>query len=104
MIDAKMVFIELLGLADLSEAQALHIYETTEVIMVCKDKKLILITFQIVRPHLKGLNNSQKLAVVSLIPSLCKNHFPRKEGYWMPLAQIGLSDYSIWPSSKSKLA
>ena len=90
-----MVSRELLGPADLSGAQTLCIHEMTEVIMVRKDKNLMLVTFQIVTQRLEGLNNSQKLTVVSLIPSLGRNHFPRKEGYWLLLAQIGLSDYPI---------
>ena len=69
--------------------------------MVRKDENLMLATFQIVTPRLKGFDNGQKLAVVGLIPSLCRNYFLRKESYWVPLAQIGLSDYSIRTSSES---
>ena len=76
-----MISRELLGLANLFETQTLCIYKTTEVIVVRKDKNLILATFQIVTPHLESLNNSQKLAVVSLIQSLCRNYFSRKESY-----------------------
>ena len=81
-----MVLRELLGPADLSGAQALCIDETTEVIVVCKDKNLMLATFQIVTPYLEDLNNSQKLTVVGLVLCLCRNHFPRKECYWVLLA------------------
>ena len=80
-VDSEMVSRELLGPADLSGAQALRIYETTEVIMVCKDENLMLATFQIVTPRLEGFDDSQKLTVVGLISCLCRNHFPRKEGY-----------------------
>ena len=69
--------------------------------MVRKDEDFILATFQIVISCLESLDNSQKLTVVSLIPSLCRNRFPRKKGYWVPLAQIGLSDYFIRTSSRS---
>ena len=31
--------------------------------------------------YLKDLNNSQKLAIISLVLSICKNHFFRKEYY-----------------------
>ena len=96
-----MVLRELLGLADLFEAQALCIHETTEVIVVPKDENLMLATFQIVTPRLESLNNSQKLTVVSFIPSFCRNHFPKKEGYWVLLVQIGFDDYSIRTSSGS---
>ena len=96
-----MVSRELLGPADLSGAQALRIHETTEVIVVRKDENLMLTTFQVVPPGLESLDNSQKLAVVGLIACFCRNHFPRKERYWMLLAQIGLSDYPIRTSSRS---
>ena len=100
-VDLEMVLRELLGPADLSGAQALCIYETTEVIVVRKDKNLMLATFQVVAPGLESLNDSRQLAVVGLIECLHWKHFPRKERYWVPLAQIGLSDYPIKTSSGS---
>ena len=100
-VNLEMVSRELLGPTDLSRAQALRIYETTEIIVVRKDKNLILAAFQIVTPCLEGFDNGQKLAVVGFIAYLCRNHFPRKERYWVPLAQIGLSDYPIRTSSGS---
>ena len=71
----------------------------TEVIVVRKDENLMLATFQIVTLYFEGFDNSQKLAIVGLISSLCKNHFPRKKGYWVLLTQIGLSGYPIRTSS-----
>ena len=65
-----MVLKELLGPADLSGAQALCIYEMTEVIVVCKNENLMLAIFQVVPPDLESLDNSQKLAVVGLIACL----------------------------------
>ena len=49
--------IELLGPTDLSGAQVLYIDETTEVIVVRKDKNLMLATFQIVTPRFENLDN-----------------------------------------------
>ena len=69
--------------------------------MVRKDENLMLAAFQIVTPRLEGFDNGQKLTVVGLVSCFRWNHFPRKEGYWMPLAQIGLSDYPIRTSSGS---
>ena len=54
--------------------------------MVRKDKNLMLATFQIMTPRLESLDDSQKLVVVDLIPSLYKNDFPGKKRYWVPLA------------------
>ena len=56
-INPKMMSGELLGPTDLSGAQALCIYESTEVIMVGKHQNFVLIAFQIVFPGLKSLNN-----------------------------------------------
>ena len=100
-VDLEMVSKELLGPADLSGAQALRIHKTMEVIVVHKNKNLVLITFYIVPPGLESFDNSQKLAIVGLIACICRNHFPRKKCYWVPLAQIGLSNYSIRTSSGS---
>ena len=96
-----MILRELLGPTDLSGAQALRIHESTEVIVVRKDENLMLAAFQVVTPRLEGFDDSQKLTVVGLVSCFRRNHFPRKEGYWMPLAQIGLSDYPIRTSSGS---
>ena len=96
-----MVLGELLGSADLSGAQTLCIHETTEVIIVRKDENIMLAIFQIVTPYLESFNNNQKLTVVSLISFFCWNHFPQKKGYWMPLAEIGFSDYPIRTCSES---
>ena len=56
-VDLEMVLRELLGPVDLSGAQALRIYETTEVIVVRKDENLMLAAFQVVVPSLEWLNN-----------------------------------------------
>ena len=85
-VDSEIVSRELLGPADLSGAQALRIHETMEIIMVCKNEKLMLAAFQIVTPRLEGFDDGQKLVVVGFIACLCRNHFPRKERYWVPLA------------------
>ena len=69
--------------------------------MVRKDENLMFAAFQIVTPCLESFNNCQKLTVVGLVSSLGRNNFSKKEGYWMPLAQIGLSDYPIKTSSGS---
>ena len=98
-VNLEIVSKELFGPLDLSGAQAFCIHKTTEIIIIYKYENLMLATFQIVTPPFEGLDNSQKLIVVGLIPSLCKNHLPKKEDYWLPQAQIGLSDYPIRTSS-----
>ena len=66
-----------LGPRDLSGIQALCIHETTEVIIVRKNKNLMLATFQVGSPGLESLDNSQKLAVMGIITCLRWNYFPR---------------------------
>ncbi len=46
-IDSEVVSKELLGLADLTRAQAFRIHESTEVIMVSKDEDLIFAALQV---------------------------------------------------------
>ncbi len=58
-IDLEVVSRELLGPADLTRAQAFHIHESTEVIMISKDEDLVFAAFQVVAPSFKGFNNSQ---------------------------------------------
>ena len=57
-IDLKMVSRELLGLADLSEAQIFCIYKTTKIVVIYKDKQHVLVTFQVVVPCLESFGNS----------------------------------------------
>ena len=81
-----MILGELLGPTDLSGAQALCINEARKVIVVCEDKHFVFAAFQIVTLCFEGFDNSQKLAVVGLLSSLCRNHFSQKERYRVPLA------------------
>lgn len=57
-INPKIVLRELLSPADLAGAQTLHIYKTITVVIVSKNKALILTTFQVVAPSLEGFNKS----------------------------------------------
>ncbi len=80
-IDLEVVSKELLGPAHLTRAQAFHIHELTEVIMVSKDEDLVFAAFQVVAPSFEGFNNSQELLIVSLVPSLSGDHLWREKGY-----------------------
>ena len=44
-IDLEVVTREFSRLADLSGGQTLYVHELTKVVMVCKDKDLVFITF-----------------------------------------------------------
>ena len=74
-----MVLREFLGLVDLTRAQAFCIYKLTEVVIVSKDKDLIFAAFYVVSSSFKSVNDGYKLLIVSLISSLCKNHFLKKK-------------------------
>ncbi len=77
-----------MGPPDLLRTQAFRVYETLEVVMVCKHENFMLVALQIMSSDLEDFNTSQQLAVVGLIPSLCRNHLSKKKGYQIPLAQI----------------
>ena len=83
-----MITKELLGLLDLIKAQAFCIHESTQVVVVCKNKKLLFVPLQVVAPSCKGFNNSQKLLVMSLVAGLDKNDFLREKSYWMLLTNF----------------
>ena len=100
-VDLKMVLEEILSPTDLSEAQALCIYEATKVVVVCKDQYFVLAAFQIVTPYLKDFDNSKKLALMGLVSSLYRNHFSQKKRYQVALAQIDLDDYFVGITSGS---
>ncbi len=87
-IDLEELSRELLGLADLTRAQSFCIHESTEVIMVSKNKDLVFTALQVVVPSLKGFNNSQEFLIVSLVSSLSRDHLLREKGYWVPLANF----------------
>ncbi len=48
----------------------------------------MLAALQVMSPSLEDFNNGQQLAVMGLIPSLCRNHLSREIGYRMSSAQI----------------
>ncbi len=89
-IDLEVVSKELLGLADLTKAQAFCIHKSTEVIMISKDTNLVFAAFQVMAPNIKDFNNSQELLIVGFVPSLSGDHLLREKGYWVPLANFGL--------------
>ena len=97
-IDLEMVSKELLSSTNLSGAQALCIHVVTGVIVVSKDENLMFSAFHVVAPCFESFDDSQKLTVVGFVPCFRWNLFPQKKRYGMPLAQIGLSNYPIWPS------
>ncbi len=74
-IDSKVVLRELLGPADLAEAQTLCIHELTEVVVISEDEDRVFAVFHVVALSLKGFNNSQELLVMGFVPSLSGDHF-----------------------------
>ena len=74
-----MITKELLGLSDLAKAQALCIHESTELIVVHKNKDLVFAAFQVMAPSLKSLNNGQEVMIVGLIAGLSGDHFSKKK-------------------------
>lgn len=88
-INSELVILrEFLSPLDLTAAQALCIYKSTQVVMAGEDKNFMLAVFQIVVPYLECFNNSQELTIISFIPSLCKNYLSGEKSYWVPLANF----------------
>ncbi len=56
--------------------------------MVCKHENFMLAALPVVSSSLESFNDGQQLAVVGLIPSLCRNHLSGEKGYRMPSARI----------------
>lgn len=66
MVNSKVVSRELLSPADVSRAQALHIRESTEVVVISQHDNFMLGALQVVPPILEA-----SLSTVRL----CRNHF-----------------------------
>ncbi len=60
-----------MGPPDLPRTQAFRVYETLEVVVVCKHENFMLAALQVVPPSLESFNDGQQLAVVGLISGLC---------------------------------
>lgn len=80
-INLEVILRELLGLMDLTRAQAFRIYVLLEVIMVSKDRNFVFATLQVVAPSFKGFNNSQEFLIISFVPTLCRNYLPQEKNY-----------------------
>ena len=99
-VDLEIISKEFLHPTNLFEAQTLCIYETTKIVMICKNMYLVLTTFKIVTLYFENFDNSLKLTIIGFLLSFYKNYFSRKGGYLILLAQIDLSDYPIGSNYK----
>ena len=63
-------------------------HKLAEIIIISKYKNFKFAVFQIVALSLKGLNYGQQFLIVSFVPSLYRNDFPRKKGYEMLLIRF----------------
>ena len=75
----------------------------TKVVVICEDKDLIFTIFKIMALDFKNFDDSQKLTVISLVPSFYRNDFSKKERYQVLLAQISFSDYPTRINSGNQL-
>lgn len=72
---------ELLGPTNLSKAEILDIYQPLEVVLIDENKDLIFAALYVAMLSVKGINNSKKLLIMSLVISFGKYHFSRKKSY-----------------------
>lgn len=61
--------------------------------MVNQDKDLVFTTFQIVAPSFECPKNSEKVLIVSLVPSFCRNLFSGKKNYKILLSNFVLREF-----------
>lgn len=80
-----MILRKFLSLLNLAEIQILCIYKLVEIIIISEDKNLIFVVFQVIILSLEIINNSQKLLIISLILSLCRNYLFQNIGYYVLL-------------------
>ena len=73
---------------DLPRTQVFYVHKALEFIMIYNHKNFMFAAFYIMLLYLKKLNNSQKLIIMSFIPSFSQNYLSKKQNYQMPLAQI----------------
>ena len=83
-----MVAKKLLSPVDLARTQAFCIHELSKIIVVSENKDLVFTTFSIMPPCFEGLNNGQKLTVVSFVSSFGRNYFLQEVGHQILSAQV----------------
>ena len=59
-----------------------------KVVKIGKNEDLMFAIFKMMPPCFEGLNNGQKLTVVSFVSSFGRNHFMQEVGHQMPSAQV----------------
>ena len=70
-----MIAKKFLGLSNLIKIQTFYVHEMAKVVVIAKDRNFMIAIFWIMPLGFEGLNNSQKLTVVSFISSFGWNHF-----------------------------
>lgn len=66
-INLTLLLRELLGPVVLSRAQVFCIHEVAKVVVACKNKNLMLTTFEVVSPSFENFNNGQKPTIVGFV-------------------------------------
>ena len=56
--------------------------------MICKHKTFEFAALQVVALSLKDFNYGQYFLIMSFVPSLYQNNFPRDKSYGVPLARL----------------
>lgn len=73
-INLKMILKKFLSLSNLLKDLNFYIYELIKIVVISKNKDLILAIVQIMTSNLKSFNNSQELPIVDYISNFGKNH------------------------------
>ena len=64
-----MIAKKLLSLWNLIKIQVFYVYEAAKVVMIGEDKNFVLEIFWIMPPCFEGLNDGQKLTIISFLSS-----------------------------------
>lgn len=80
-IDLEVVLIELWGPTNQLRAQTFYIHESTQVIIVSKDKVFVFVAFLVVVPSFESLNNGQELMIMGFVPCFYRNYLPREKSH-----------------------
>lgn len=87
-INPKIIPREFLATTNLFYAQILCIYKMRNIVIVNREKNLILAVFKIVTSSFESFNHCKKINIINFVLSVSQYHLYRKRRYKMLLVQL----------------
>lgn len=87
-INLKIISTKFLNSLTLLRTWTLVIYKLIKIIIIDEEKNLKFRNFSIVTTYFKGFNYGLNFLIISFIPSLHLNYFPKKKDYEVPLTRF----------------